>query len=58
MPTLTTRLQSTYALQDIPHGVLSTVVEWMQAMNQQELTISISENKVTLKGTSFFRTTI
>ena len=52
------KLATVYHLHDLPPGVLQTIVEWMQVMKQQELTISVHEHKVTLKGTSFYRTTI
>ena len=50
-------MATVYYLKDLPPGVLQVVTEWMQSMGQQELTFSIHENKLTLKGTSFYRTT-
>ena len=51
-------IATVYALKDLPPGVLQVIAEWMQVMGQQELTFSIHEHKLTLKGTSFYRTTI
>ena len=47
-----------YSLDDLPPGVIEVVTDWMRALGTKELTFSVHENKLTIKSTNFFRTTI
>jgi len=47
-----------YSLDEVPQGVLEVVTEWMKLLGTKELTFSVHENKVTIKSSVFFRTTL
>jgi hypothetical protein len=51
-------VQAAYTLDNLPSSLIQVVTEWMQAIGTKELTFSLHENKLTIKSTNFYRTTI
>ncbi len=46
-----------YLLDDPPDGMIAVVTDWMRAIGTKELTFSVHENKVTIKASTYYRTT-